>query len=313
MSDNNKTKSITCYYYHPRNSQTNSPYKLDKILDYINSLDTQTRSINYISGDIGRLLIFEKINIASIPLITCRFGKLKNNLHPDIGNIENDELKGLKLSSTNERFTESTFLIYDPEINCLLIQQNKLSLTAKQIAHYLSNYISDEERRQSIAIELDLLVNQDTLRKIKNLSKISSLSLTINNIYNPEFQKLTRQEPTLKSVLDNANSFAHENINRNNGKIKTQLKISDKSLGLSSSAVINTVTKILKIPAQEAELSNLCVSGDKICEEIKLFNDTLKENNNFVFPANTSINHQEIEAFFLQKYMERREYIKTII
>jgi hypothetical protein len=314
LADKTRSKTIHFDYYLINSLKTESRYDIAGLLHYIASLEVKSRSITY-GEDANRLLsVKERHN-----LLVVHFGRYKSGINPKTGNINTDEIKGLSLASENERLVEDVVMAYDPELKCAFLQYNRNSLSASSIATYLSNFLSKKEKKDGEKIEFSIMLHPDTLSRIKGMTKITDYKFNIDNIYSQTIRNIAKNDVGVSKAIEMAEGFADDRFDAN-GTLQVKVEIIAKTSKESVFALIQDklIGLFFKLPPHNAaDLSHIKVAGyapdqdNKI--EVCLYNDKLREDEVFNVPVNSSLSQEKVMDFMVQRYMEKREQIRTLL
>ncbi|MBC1934876.1 hypothetical protein HCA69_00770 [Listeria grandensis] len=251
-------------------------YDLFGLLDYIKEKDLSKRSIGY-SGETARLDSIYLEEVRPYKLFQMHFCRLRDDV-PAKANILSDELEDINLDE-NEYVAEDINLLYDNDLNILMVQRNMHSLSPSGVEFYLNSFLDKMIADNKMTIYLKPIIDTQAIKKSKKSETFRKLTLRTDN-------------GSLNKLIQGPYAKAFDDLKDLGGTtIEIIISSRSKKSKLNKDEVLRIIETIEndKEAFSKAELTGKRTEGSKI-EKFDLLRGKYKVSREYNIPAKMFLN-----------------------
>jgi len=193
---------------------------------------------------------------------------------PGIAKRTQVEVTPLKLEE-DEYVAEDTIVLYDPELNYLVVQRNRTGAPPSFIRKFFNCMGSDES-----AIELQIVTKNDAYKRAAKHFLHHTFNLRFKNIRNPRIQEIVPKDVPLVNLLNIGEAMASEQ----EYPIRAELLLTIPTRKPTDSFKHQVHSKILSVAnmlAADAEIDKLKIKGrvdeESSLEEVDLIDEAVRD------------------------------------
>lgn len=307
-----KSKEITFDYYQPLNTD-DKQFNLMKLINFMEEQAFQERVMEYKDGNKVRLsgikyhsnYISDSLKIPlSYPLLQLIFTRIRPEL-PGIASETSPDLEPLELP-TNKKLGENVNVLYDEELNLLLIQKNRDGVSVSGIEKFFNSLLKEDPLKVCFAP----LINKDTFSKLQQANICKSITIRLVDTSDSQIKEWVKSNPaSLANIINIANNSVStanlqaefllrpKNKNEASFSIANMKKLVKSSFGLISDGKIDKM--LLGVDTSKNPLNIIS------CNEKEFIKVQLQDNN---FILDTTIFDK-----IVYQYSQKRNIIKDLI
>ena len=307
-------RNFTCYYYQPfRSGADNVQYDFEHFINIIDEHDDEVWQIiqdyghghqirinditfhsNFQPCQLNRPLPYSLYHIIYTRIRTDR---------PCVVSMDTPTIERLPLEN-GRNIGETVNILYDPELNIVLMQRNITGVSKNGVEKFLNNLLPETQDRLTFAP----LIRSDILQQLCSATVCKELTVRLVDSSDAETQEWARSNPTVGGVVNNS---CETNM------VRMQYEVTLKPTPRSDSLINMEAFRHLVNSAVDlifrGKISKLTAKVDSSPQPLNLINASAKECIKIDVPADNFIPDSTIFDEMAYQYSRRREEVRQML